>query len=101
MGEQMTFEAFSGRMEPDASWSAPLRALWRDAHDDWEGAHAEVQSDESPDGAWVHAYLHRKEGDPGNARYWYARAQRPASSATLPDEWRQIVLALLAPDANS
>ncbi|HVU16417.1 MAG TPA: hypothetical protein VHD32_05810 [Candidatus Didemnitutus sp.] len=86
----MTIDAFSRAAKPDPAWPAPLRGLWRDVHDDWDGAHAEVQSDESADGAWVHAYLHRKEGDLGNARYWYARAGRPASSVSLAEEWREI-----------
>lgn len=47
------------------------------------------------DGAWVHAYLHRKEGDLANARYWYGRANRPAFAGPLEDEWEQLVRALL------
>jgi len=91
--DAMTVEAFletvtDGR--PDA-----LRALWHDGHGDWERAHAIAQEDESRDGAWVHAYLHRKEGDLGNAEYWYRRAGRPVFRGELSDEWRAMVEELL------
>ncbi|HEX7070976.1 MAG TPA: hypothetical protein VF190_09230 [Rhodothermales bacterium] len=76
--------------------SPSLRALWLDARGSWDAAHEAVQDDESREAAWVHAYLHRKEGDNGNARYWYARAQRTPSTASLSDEWDQIVAALLS-----
>lgn len=82
--------------EPPAGLSHSLVALWWDGQDDWVRAHQAVMVDESsPDAAWVHAYLHRKEGDAGNASYWYARAGRPASQQALRDEWGTIVLALL------
>ncbi len=78
--------------------SAPLSALWRDGKGDWEGAHLDAQGDGGRDGSWVHAYLHRKEGDLGNAGYWYSRAGQsmPAKSVTLETEWAEIVRALLA-----
>ena len=42
---------------------------------DWEGAHKIVQADEAdPTACWVHAVLHKIEGDAANSRYWYARA---------------------------
>lgn len=83
---------------PAASLSGALQALWHDARSDWSQAHACAQADPSPAGSWVHAYLHRKEGDLGNAGYWYARARRPqpAETVTLADEWSQIARALLA-----
>lgn len=74
-----------------------VRALWHDATGDWAGAHEVVQDIESPEAAWIHAYLHRKEGDLSNARYWYRRAGRPAASGPLADEWRAIAQALLNP----
>jgi len=73
-----------------------LRALWYDAHGDWEEAHRIVQDIHSHDAAWIHAYLHRKEGDLGNARYWYRRANRGESTAELEEEWEEIARALLA-----
>jgi hypothetical protein len=82
---------------PPAEASGALQALWHDARGDWESAHASAQADTGRDGAWVHAYLHRKEGDLGNAGYWYARARRPLPPANLPlaDEWAQIASSLL------
>ena len=73
----------------------PLRALWHDARDDWEAAHRIAQEDKSSDAAWVHAYLHRREGDISNARYWYARAGRPEHRGALGDEWKEIAGSLL------
>ena len=73
-----------------------LRALWHDAKGDWDAAHALAQGIDDEDGAWVHAYLHRKEGDEGNAGYWYRRAGRPHSRASLEAEWDEIAAALLA-----
>lgn len=68
---------------PPADLSGARLALWRDGRGDWEAAHAAAQADDGPAGAWVHAYLHRKEGDQGNAAYWYRRAGRPMPPATL------------------
>jgi hypothetical protein len=95
----MTFDEFKASLSNEAppdDVSAPLRALWMEAGDDWEGAHVLLQ--DQPDGngsAWVHAYLHRVEGDIPNAEHWYRRAQKPASSAPLPQEWEEIARALL------
>lgn len=72
-----------------------LRALWHDLRGDWDAAHRIAQDVVGPDGAWVHAYLHRKEGDAANAAYWYRRAGRPVASASLDDERDAIVRALL------
>jgi hypothetical protein len=71
------------------------RALWHDAAGDWEAAHRVAQDVETAEGAWVHAYLHRKEGDIGNAGYWYRRAGKPAASGSLEAEWQAIAAALL------
>jgi hypothetical protein len=67
-----------------------------EARGDWDGAHQIAQDDDSRDGAWVHAYLHRKEGDDGNAAYWYRRAARPVASGAFDEEWRCIANELLA-----
>lgn len=82
--------------EPPKELSAPLAALWWDAKDAWAQAHSMVDELESKDGMAVHAYLHRKEGDEGNAGYWYARAGKPKPSASLAAEWEQIARVLLA-----
>jgi hypothetical protein len=79
-----------------ADLSPALQALWHEAKGDWNGAHAILQKDESANGAWVHAYLHRVEGDNGNAAYWYRRAGKPMSQQELADEWNALVRALLA-----
>ncbi len=89
----------STRSGAAAPVAAPLRALWLDARGDWDGAHRCVDVREDKDSCWVHAYLHRKEGDPWNARYWYARAAQPPREGPLEDEWREIASALLAASA--
>lgn len=61
---------------------------------DWDGAHAIAQDDGSAEGSWVHAHLHRVEGDPGNAGYWYRRAGKPVASGDLAEERRAIRQAL-------
>jgi hypothetical protein len=67
--------------EPPAGLAIVLRALWWDAKGNWTRAHESAQQDEGAEGAWVHAYLHMKEGDHGNAAYWYSRAGKPACRA--------------------
>jgi hypothetical protein len=102
----MTFEDFRDSLAagaPPLGLDAPLRSLWWDRKGDWERAHETAAREESnQDAAWVHAYLHRREGDPGNARYWYGRARRPVCDQPLDQEWASMVSALLArPDAAS
>jgi hypothetical protein len=82
--------------EPPANLSKVLQALWHEAKGDWAGAHDILQHEDNADGAWVHAYLHRVEGDAGNAAYWYRRANKPVAQESLADEWNVIVAALLA-----
>lgn len=77
-----------------------LLALWWDAQGDWERAHEVAQEIEDASGSWVHAYLHRKEGDLANAGYWYRRAGREVGRGSLEVEWGQIVEAMLAQDEN-
>jgi len=69
--------------------------LWWDAKGDWTRAHESAQQDEGSAGAWVHAYLHRKEGDASNARYWYDRAGKRPSNLQIDAEWEEIADALL------
>jgi len=77
-----------------------LVALWHDARGDWNAALQVAQDLEGADAAWVHAYLHRKEGDAANAAYWYDRAKQPTAQGSLDEEWAQIAGALLARDAT-
>jgi hypothetical protein len=86
---------------PPASLSPPLVALWHDAKDDWEAAHQTAQAMDDETGAWIHAYLHRKEGDASNAAYWYRRAGKPVCRASLEAEWEEIAAAVLEAAANS
>ena len=72
-----------------------LQALLLDAAGDWDSAHRIAQADPSPEGSWVHAYLHRKEGDPGNASYWYHAAGRQMPELSPEEEWEYIAQALL------
>ena len=90
------FRASLATPEPPANLSQALRALWLDARGNWDGAHDAAQADEGGAGDWVHAYLHRKEGDAGNAAYWYRRARKPICRASLDEEWAAIAEALLA-----
>lgn len=71
-----------------------LHALWHDARGEWEAAHEMAQSVTTSEGAWVHAYLHRKEGDLSNADYWYSRAGHTRPSVTLEAEWADLVAGL-------
>ncbi len=97
---QMSFEELQQSVKTDAAppagLSLPLQALWHDAKGDWDAAHTCAQNDHSRDGSWLHAYLHRKGGDLGNAGYWYSRANKPmpARSVTLEAEWEQLARAL-------
>jgi G3E family GTPase len=90
------FKTSLSHPSPPGGWSRALQALWRDARDDWERAHGLVQMDEADrQCAWVHAYLHRKEGDPSNAAYWYRRAGQPVATGSLAQERQSIADALL------
>lgn len=78
-----------------SGFTGALLALWWEGHGDWSKAHEIAQEVEDADGAWVHAYLHRKEGDTGNAAYWYRRAGRTVAKGELKGEWEAIVAELL------
>jgi hypothetical protein len=89
------FKSSLSRKAPPPGLSPALAALWWAGKDEWAKAHAIVMAEDGADCAWVHAYLHRVEGDRDNAGYWYRRAGRkPATSATAA-EWTSIVTALL------
>jgi hypothetical protein len=89
------FRASLDATDPPAGMTLALAGLWWDAKGDWKRAHESAQQDEGPAGSWVHAYLHRKEGDQGNADYWYGRAGKPVCREPLDAEWVSIVKALL------
>ena len=76
---------------PDPALSTILQSLWYDAKGDWKTAHDLVDQLSGTDAAWVHAYLHRKEGDSWNADYWYARAKKTRPGYSLEEEWGNLV----------
>lgn len=84
--------------QDDAPPNEPLllRAIWHALGGEWDEAHAIAQDDRTASGAWVHAWLHRIEGDLGNATYWYRRAGRPAFTGPTEDEGREIASVLRA-----
>ena len=82
-------------IEPPQNTSVYLQALWYDAKGEWDKAHTLIQDVDNRNASWIHAYLHRKEGDTGNADYWYRRAGKKRSSISLEEEWAQIVAALI------
>ena len=85
-----TLRASLAHADPPAGLGKPLEALWHAARGEWDEAHRIVMSAKSRDAAWVHAYLHRQEGDLDNARYWYRQAKRPEFKGALEDEWTAI-----------
>jgi hypothetical protein len=89
------FRASLSSAAPAPDLDAPLAALWWAAKGNWEQAHRIVQDEDGADAAWVHAYLHRVEGDLGNAGYWYRRAGQPAAKDAPETEWERIAAALL------
>ena len=89
------FEESLEQTAPPAGVSPALEALWHERRGNWDRAHTIAQDIAGADGAWVHAYLHRREGDQSNAAYWYDRAGKPVQRGSLDDEWRAIVEALL------
>ena len=94
----MEFETYKSSLTgdaPPAGLSLAAQALWWEAKGEWNQAHSIVQEEDSTDAAWVHAYLHRVEGDSSNAGGWYRRAGRPVSTAPLKEEWETIARALL------
>lgn len=93
MNWQATFE--SGEAGgPDPAWPALVQALWYESRGDWDRAHDICNEDEGKDSAWVHAFLHRVEGDLSNADYWYRRAGRRRPDGELAIERAEIATAL-------
>jgi hypothetical protein len=95
----MDYEFFRASLSgdrPPTSLNVPLQALWQAAKGDWKSAHDLAQSQDTREAAWVHAYLHRVEGDLANAAYWYRQAEQPTANQSLESEWETVVRALLA-----
>jgi hypothetical protein len=94
----MQFDEFSKSLaaaNPPGTLSKYALSLWYDAKGDWETAHSTIQDIEDKTAAWIHAYLHRKEGDAGNAGYWYNRAGKKMPAYSLEKEWEEIVNAVI------
>ena len=89
------FKASLSQAKPDDGLTPPLAALWWAAKGDWDKAHKIVQDESGANAAWVHAYLHRVEGDLGNAGYWYRQAGQPVPRDSLEAEWERIAASLL------
>ena len=89
------FKASLSGAAPAPDLAAPLAALWWAAKGNWDEAHKIAQDEASADGSWVHAYLHRVEGDLGNAGYWYRRANKPVATDAIETEWERMLSALL------
>lgn len=87
-------QSLTGTTPPDRAAPA-VTALWHQGRGDWAAAHEAAQADDGRDAAWVHAHLHRVEGDESNAGYWYRRAGRPHCRDPLDVEWNAIATALL------
>lgn len=94
----MTFEQFKNSIEnsmPPTGISQYLESLWYDGKGNWEKSHQVIQDIEGSEAAWIHAYLHRKEGDIWNADYWYNRAGRKRPTIPLEKEWDELVRTFL------
>ena len=95
MVKAAALRASVSRDAPPEGLSGPLQGLWWAAKGNWDKAHTIVMKDESANAAWVHAYLHRVEGDLPNAGYWYRAAGKPVEKGALQGEWNAIVAELL------
>ena len=90
------FKRSLAKAKPPAGVAPALAALWWAGKDEWEKAHKIVMDEADKDCAWVHAYLHRVEGDLGNAGYWYRQAGQPVAKDSLEAEWERIASTLSA-----
>lgn len=81
--------------QPIIGLSAQLKSLWYDGRGDWNRAHAQVDHLTDQESEWVHAYLHRKEGDIWNADYWYGKAKQIRPNMSLEEEWELLVVRFL------
>jgi hypothetical protein len=94
----MDFETFQNSLSaanPPSGSSVYLQSLWYDGKGDWEKSHTIIQDVPDKTASWIHAYLHRKEGDDGNAGYWYSKAGKRMPAYSLEKEWEEIVRELL------
>ncbi|MEJ8804183.1 hypothetical protein [Pontibacter sp. H249] len=90
-----TFKQSLTNATPPAGVPVYLQALWHEANGNWDKAHVLIQDLPDKNAAWIHAYLHHKEGDTWNADYWYSRAGKKRPQQTLEEEWESITAALV------
>nr|WP_294795354.1 hypothetical protein [uncultured Mucilaginibacter sp.] len=91
------FKASLSLEQPNSKFSVQLKSLWYDGKGEWHKAHSQVDDQTDQASAWVHAYLHRKEGDIWNADYWYNKAKQVRPKMTLEEEWEALVVQFLPP----
>ena len=94
----MNFDTFQKSLSdaaPPANASVYVQSLWYDGKGDWELAHELIQDLTDKTAAWIHAYLHRKEGDVWNANYWYTKAGQRMPGYSLEQEWEELVKSML------
>lgn len=91
MNDIASFKETLKLSSPPSNFNLILKSLWYDAKGDWDSAHAQVDQLNDRDSAWVHAYLHRKEGDIWNADYWYRKANKNRPDGTLEEEWKKLL----------
>jgi hypothetical protein len=90
----MSYEEFKATLSqntPPENLNDLLKAIWFDGKGNWTASHDVAQEIHTKEGSWIHAYLHRKEGDLGNATYWYSKAGKPVAKVSLDEEWEQLV----------
>ncbi|SHI94663.1 hypothetical protein [Pseudozobellia thermophila] len=95
-GNYQEFQSTLGQGKPSSDWPEALKAMWYAANGNWEAAHDIAQEIYTDVGSWIHAHLHREEGDRFNAGYWYRKAGRPYCNATLEEERREITVFVLS-----
>ncbi len=96
--DPISFRASLECDSPPGDLRLPLRALWHAVRGGWEAAHECAQAIPGPDGAWIHAHLHREEGDLGNAQYWYRAAQQPMPTCSIQSERDALIQHFLSQD---
>jgi hypothetical protein len=97
----MTLQEFKKTLadsNPPTGLNSLLQAMWYDGKGNWEMAHNIAQEVHSKEGSWIHAYLHRKEGDDGNASYWYHKAGEKFPTVALEKEWEELIERFLISD---
>jgi len=90
------FISSTSQLHPPEEISVYLTSLWHDAKGNWEKAHDVIQELEDKTASWIHAYLHRKEGDLWNADYWYSKAGRKRPNVSLEEEWKDISASVIS-----